>query len=307
MKKILLSLILMILSESYYSQLSVTPNQTATNLANYLLGGGVTITNAQLTCPTGANAIFTNGSTTNLGLNSGVLLTTGSAAAAAGANTNVLNTNNGTGGIAQMAPITGTSSNLDGCLLEFDIYPQCSPLNIRYKFASDEYPEYVNSGFNDGFGFFISGPNPLGGNYTNFNLATVPGSSSPVTIDNINSGVNSIYYIANGGSTIAYDGMTTVLTGSANVTPCANYHLILAITDGGDALFDSGVFLQQSGISCVGPTVTATSSAGGGGGGVICAGQSATLTASGATTYSWSTGSTSSSIVVSLQQLRPIP
>jgi gliding motility-associated-like protein len=299
MKKILLSLILMILSESYYSQLAVTPNQTATNLANYLLGGGVTITNAQLTCPTGANAIFTNGATTNLGLNSGVILTTGLASSIPAGNGVFASTNNGAGGIAAMAPLTGTSSNFDGCMLEFDINPHCSPLNIRYKFASEEYPEYVNSGYNDGFGFFISGPNPLGGNYTNLNLATVPGSSTPITIDNVNSSSNSAYYITNSGSTIVYDGMTTVLTGSANVTPCANYHLILAITDGGDGVYDSGVFLQQSGISCVGPTVTATSSASGGGGGVICAGQSATLSASGATTYSWSTGSTSPSITVS--------
>ncbi len=299
MKKILLSLILMILSESYYSQLSVTPNQTATNLANYLLGGGVTITNAQLTCPTGANGIFTNGATTNLGFTNGVVLTTGLAAAIPAGNGVVASTDNGAGGIAQMAPLTGTSSNFDGCMLEFDINPHCSPLNIRYKFASDEYPEYEQTGVNDGFGFFISGPNPLGGNYTNFNLATVPGSSTPITIDDVNSTSNAAYYVTNTGSTIVYDGMTTVLTGSANVTPCANYHLILAITDGGDGIIDSGVFLQQSGISCVGPTVTATSSAGGGGGGVICAGQSATLTASGATTYSWSTGSTNQSIVVS--------
>ena len=114
----------------------------------------------------------------------------------------------------------------------------------------------------------------------------------PVTIDNINSSSNSGYYITNNGPWIVYDGFTTVLTGSANVVPCANYHLRLAITDGGDAAYDSGVFLEQSGISCISPTVNAANA-------TICAGQSATLTATGATTYSWSTGSTASSIVVS--------
>ena len=293
MKKILLSFILLILSESYYAQLSVTPNQTATNLANFLLGGGVTVTNAVLTCPTGANGIFTNGATTNLGINSGVVLSTGLVSSIPAGNGTQASTNNGAAGFNAMAPITGTSSNYDGCMLEFDIVPHCSPLNIKYKFASEEYPEYVNSGVNDAFGFFIDGPNPLGGNYTNFNLATVPGSGTPITIDNVNSSSNSAYYQTNSGSTIVYDGMTTVLTGSANVTPCAQYHLTLAITDGGDAIYDSGVFLQQSGISCNTPTVAASNPA------AICAGQSATLSASGTTTYSWSTGSTSSSIVVS--------
>ncbi len=293
MKKSLLSVFFVLTCLFSFSQLSVTPNQTATNLANYLLGGGVTISNAQLTCPTGANGIFTNGATTNLGFSNGVVLSTGLVANIPNGNGAQASTNNGAAGIPAMAPLTGTSSNYDGCMLEFDINPHCSPLNILYKFASEEYPEYVNSGVNDGFGFFISGPNPGGGTYNNFNLATVPGSSTPITIDNVNSSSNSAYYQTNSGSTIVYDGMTTVLTGSANVTPCANYHLILAITDGGDAIYDSGVFLQQSGISCVSPTVSAANPA------AICAGQSATLSASGTTTYSWSTGSTSSSIVVS--------
>lgn len=292
MKKIVLFLTLWLCSVASFAQLSVAPNQNATNLANYLLGGGVTITNAVLTCPGNANAIFTNGATTNLGINSGIVLTTGSAPNIANTNGYNSNVNNGAAGFASMAPITGTSSNYDGCMLEFDINPKCSPLNIRYKFASEEYPEYVGQGYNDAFGFFISGPNPLGGNYSNYNLAVVPGTSLPVTIDNINSGYNSSYYIANGGNTIAYDGMTTVLTGSANVVPCSNYHLRLAITDGGDQFYDSGVFLEQSGISCVAPVVNANNA-------TICAGQSATLTATGASTYSWSTGSTASSIVVS--------
>lgn len=292
MKKVILLLALWLCSVTTFAQLSVAPNQNATNLANYLLGGGVTISNAVLTCPSSANAIFTNGATTNLGLNSGIVLTTGSAANIANGNGTTTSINNGAAGIAALAPISGTSSNYDGCMLEFDINPKCSPLNIRYKFASEEYPEYVNMGYNDAFGFFISGPNPLGGNYTNHNLAVVPGGSQPVTIDNINSGNNSSYYITNSGSTIVYDGMTTMLTGSANVVPCANYHLILAITDGGDPNYDSGVFLEQSGISCVAPAVNANNS-------TICAGQSTTLTATGASTYSWSTGSTATSIVVS--------
>ena len=292
MKKLVLFLAVWACSVTAFAQLSVAPNQNATNLANYLLGGGVTITNAVLTCPGNANAIFTNGATTNLGINSGIVLTTGSAPNIANTNSYNSNVNNGAAGFASMSPITGTSSNYDGCMLEFDINPKCSPLNIRYKFASEEYPEYVGLGYNDAFGFFISGPNPLGGNYSNYNLAVVPGTSLPVTIDNINSGYNSSYYIPNSGNTIVYDGMTTVLTGSANVVPCANYHLRLAITDGGDPNYDSGVFLEQSGISCAAPVVNANNA-------TICAGQSATLTATGASTYSWSTGSTASSIVVS--------
>ncbi|HRD38464.1 MAG TPA: choice-of-anchor L domain-containing protein, partial [Bacteroidia bacterium] len=47
-----------------------------------------------------------------------------------------------------------------------------------------------------------------------------------------------------------YDGFTTPLTASVNVTPCQTYHLKLAIADAGDCDYDSGVFLEYQGISC---------------------------------------------------------
>ena len=300
MKKVLLSILLLLFGFAGFSQLGVAPNQTATNLANYLLGTGVTISNASLTCPTAANGFFSNGTASGLGINNGVLLTTGSAAAVANAASGNSSVNSGGSGIPAMATLAGASSTFNGCLLEFDIVPRCSPLNIRYKFGSEEYPEWVSSGYNDAFGFFISGPDPGGGSYSNLNLAKVPGTGQAVSIDNINATTNSAYYINNSASTtIEYDGLTTVLTGSAAVTPCASYHLILAIVDAGDVNYDSGVFLEQSGISCNAPNVSGSSSASGGGGGVICAGQTVTLTASGATDYDWSTGATTSSIVVS--------
>ena len=70
--------------------------------------------------------------------------------------------------------------------------------SFNYVFASEEYLEYVGS-INDAFGFFLSGPNPAGGNYVNVNLAIVPGTANtPVTIDNVNDATNSNYYIDNG-------------------------------------------------------------------------------------------------------------
>ncbi|MES2515244.1 MAG: choice-of-anchor L domain-containing protein, partial [Bacteroidota bacterium] len=300
MKKVLLSILFLIFGLSGFAQLGVSPNQTATNLANYLLGTGVTISNASMTCPAAANGFFSNGTAAGLGINNGVLLTTGNAVNSAGSAAGNWSVDNGGGGFAAMTALTGASSTYNGCLLQFDIVPVCSPLNIRYKFGSEEYPEWVSSGFNDAFGFFITGPDPGGGSYSNLNLAKVPGSTQAVSIDNINASSNTAYYINNAASgTIAYDGLTTVLTGSADVVPCQSYHLVLAIVDAGDRNYDSGVFLEQSGISCVTPNVTTSSTAGGGSGGTICAGQTVTLTASGATDYDWSTGATTNSIVVS--------
>ena len=280
------------------AQLSISPNQTATNLVNSLLGGGVTISSPTLTCPGMSNGIFSNGATTSLGFNAGVLLSTGAVADAANAASYFASSSNGGSPIPAMG-----SSTFDGCYLGFVIEPKCNNLNIRYRFGSEEYPAYVGSSFNDAFGFFISGPNPAGGNYTNYNMATVPtATNTGVSINTINNGTsnsgpctNCGYYVNNNGNPyIVVDGITTALTAKADVTPCASYTLFMAIVDRGDNAFDSQVFLEQSGISCNTPTlVTNTTNT------VICNGQSATLSASGVSTYSWSTGSTGNSIVVS--------
>lgn len=50
-----------------------------------------------------------------------------------------------------------TSATLGG-LLEFDFCPAVGQASFDYIFGSDEYPEWTNTQYNDGFGFFVSGP-----------------------------------------------------------------------------------------------------------------------------------------------------
>ncbi|MBS1636399.1 MAG: choice-of-anchor L domain-containing protein [Bacteroidetes bacterium] len=237
------------------AQLLVSPNSNASTLVNQIVGNNVTITNVSLNCNSQGSGIFlSNGS--NIGLTTGILLTTGLAQTAMGPNNQ---TGAGTG-LASCSTCPNFSdgdlssiepqAKYDGCRLEFDIKPICNKLQIRYVFASEEYPEYVGHNFNDAFGFFISGPNPGGGSYSGYNIARLS-NGTPVSIDNINSGSNGSYYVDNtGGATVQYDGFTTPLTALADVVPCATYHLKLVIADAGDDIYDSGVFLEYKGIGC---------------------------------------------------------
>ena len=108
----------------------------------------------------------------------------------------------------------------------------------------------------------ISGPSISGIQ----NIALIPNTNLPVTISSVNEGIigqaiyqpdstypwchlnYTPYYIDNTsppGSSVQYDGFTTVLTASAAVVPCQTYHIRLAIADGGnDDTWDSGVFLE---------------------------------------------------------------
>lgn len=45
-----------------------------------------------------------------------------------------------------------------GSILEFDFQPYIEKATFDYIFASEEYPEWVYQGYNDVFGFFVTGP-----------------------------------------------------------------------------------------------------------------------------------------------------
>jgi gliding motility-associated-like protein len=237
-----------------FSQLNVSNTYTPQQLVqNILVGGGAAVSNISFSGSPLEIGDFSNGSSTNIGLNSGILLCTGNIINAIGPNNATgKGTNVGGGSNALLANLIPGYSIYDAAVLEFDFVPLSDTIKFEYVFASEEYPEYVNSNFNDVFGFFISGVNPSGGNYVNKNIAIIPGTSLPVSIDNVNNGTtnsgpctNCSYYVNNtNGTTIQYDAFTTVLTSWALVTPCLTYHIKIAIGDAGDHIYDSGVFLK---------------------------------------------------------------
>ena len=236
---------------------SMTPEQLVQNV---LIGSGVSAFNVVYTGNVN-NAIcsFSNGGTTNLGIQEGIILSSGVAAEAANPASFHASTNNFTAGDPDLDMLPGVLGTNDASILEFDFIPQSDSLTFRYVFGSEEYPTFVNQ-FNDVFAFFISGPNPSGGNYINENIALVPGTTLPVSINNVNNGntntgpcVNCEYYINNeDGSTICYDGFTTVLEATAILTACSTYHMKLTIADDLDEVYDSGVFLEANSFSATG-------------------------------------------------------
>ena len=292
------------LSISINAQITITPGGTATSIINTLVSNGIVVTNPIINCGAAAYGSYTgNLGAGGIGLsNGGIMLTTGSAAGADGPNNSTLS------GIAVVGydyadpqlttqPGAGTPPpSFDNCRLEFDMTPICSSFNISFVFGSEEYPEWVTGAYNDGFGIFVSGPNPLGGNYTNYNMARLP-NGQLVSIDNVNSNLNSGYFNTNNTGVMQYDGYTDGLTAQLSVIPCSTYHIKIIIADAGDEVYDSGIFLGAGSFSCSTPALAITSSPP-----TICAGSSTTLTASTAAsggTYLWSPGgATTQSITV---------
>lgn len=215
---ILISALVLAFSLPARAQLSINQNLTPNNMVqNILMGQDVEISNVSFNgvsgsiipslYPTiGQMGRFT-GANTVLGFN-GVFLCTGNAQTIlAGPNNVLMATSTGqAGGGFEITPdldlshLTGWPDWIYGgnnignkSVLEFDFVPFNDMVSFNYVFSSEEYERWACSHYNDAFGLFISGPGiptNINGPFTNnaMNIAFIPGSLAPVTINSVNSG-----------------------------------------------------------------------------------------------------------------------
>jgi len=265
---------------SIFGQLTVENSQSADYyVRNVLLGKGVQVDSIRHYGMERGMGQF-DAETSLIGLKSGLVLSTGNADSIIGPNDNPHYSSMGI--LPLEAELRAAmrrgdrdlnrlcrSRTTDITIIEFDFIPEKNSIEFNYVFASEEYPEYAGSAFNDVFGFFISGPGIKGKK----NLAVLPDGKTTVSVNNINKNKNKKYFRENSSSItrmqkilmsdeklkkkqklyqeIQFDGLTTVLKVKCDVIPFQTYHLKIAIGDVADAALDSGVFLEAGSLSSV--------------------------------------------------------
>jgi hypothetical protein len=184
-----------------------------------------------------------------LGLNSGLVLSTGIITGSQQPSSVFNNTFLGTSGdvdIANFGALAGQNpTNYDACIVEFDFTPTLSDtIKFTYVLASEEYPEYANTSFTDRFLFLVSSNN---GPYSN--IAFLPGTTIPVEINSVNATVNPQYYIDNllgpNAGNFVFDAYTTPFIAKFFAQTGITYHIKLVIADVSDSAFDSAIFLDE--------------------------------------------------------------
>jgi hypothetical protein len=154
MKKILFFSAFLCIHFSVIAQVNIVSNNVAATLAQTLVGTGVTISNPTINCgaapagsPNLASGIFT-ATNSNLGLDSGIILTTGKAASGPGligGNGPVANFASGVtgnGGDPDLTTLIG-GTTFDKCILEFDFVTTGDSVKFDYVFGSEEYLSYT--------------------------------------------------------------------------------------------------------------------------------------------------------------------
>ena len=279
-------------------------NPLIDSLVGKLVGNGVIVENIRSNLSETCRALGTFKSDPQLfgGIRSGLMMVTGVADTMAGANNggiisrniNYSDTVDGCSSGRQLlnAVLAANSTTVrqatDCATIQFDIIPATDSIKFNYVFASEEYNTFVCSNFNDIFGFFIRGPGIAGDqslapSFPNTkNIALIPGTDLPVSINTVNNGtagsgtpanctftpqgIASYVDNTNGQATnqfifnnLRFNGLTTKLQAAVKVIPCQTYTLTLTISDVTDRSYDSGVFIEAGSLRSSGVTLAQTS------------------------------------------------
>lgn len=231
------------------AELTYQTSASALAMANTIFGPGVTVTGASYTGPSGSSAIYSNGQLAAgvVPSDTGVILSTGNAASftqssgdpnrSSGTSTNTTGVNNN----SLFNQLAGRAT-YDAVWLDVDFIPDADQIAIKFVFASEEYPEYISSQFNDVVGIWVNGSNvPISvGNgqtgVTNINQVTQPN----LMISNTNDAYNT-----------EMDGFTVTLSLTMNVTPGQVNSIRIGIADTSDASYDSNLLIAADSVQSV--------------------------------------------------------
>ena len=228
------------------AELTYNTAATALQMADAIFGDGVIVHSATFTGDPAASAIYSNGQLAPgvVPSDTGVILSTGRVVdftqssgdpnRSAGTTTDTSGPNNN----ALFNALAGAST-FDASFLEVSFTPSGSMMTMRFVFASEEYPEYINSSFNDVVGVWVNGVSvPM----------TVNGGTA--SVNNINGATQQNLFVDN--QTDAFntemDGFTVTLSLSIPVTAGVPNTIRIGIADVGDAAFDSNLLIAGDSI-----------------------------------------------------------
>lgn len=256
MKQILFIFIFSI-SNYFFSQININySNNPIPLMSDKLNGSGVTISNINYGGNETSIGTF-SADINNFNISEGIVLTTGDLN-----NLSILGPNDKQGegvnlgmvGSDHLSSLINNTSTYDAVVIGFDIIPDNDNIILNYIFASEEFPEFYQSIFNDIMGIFISGP----GYDTLTNIAKNH-NDQIICVNNVYEPAYPAFYIENGDGTqapynnsnkfIEFDGFTSKIQAYATTIPGENYKLYIIVADANDGIYNSAVFIEANSVT----------------------------------------------------------
>lgn len=229
------------------AKLPIWEKASALDMANKIFGDGVSVINASYNGWSEASGIFMKGNAIAPELtpsDRGVILSTGRASdvtQSSGEANQSANTTTNTSGIDNDPDFNALAgaNTYDGSVLEVAFIPTGTTYSLHFVYASEEYPEFVNSVFNDLVGVWV--------NDMPVDVAVGGGNSS---IETINGGNNTNLYRSNTDAQFntEMDGFTVTLSLKLNVVANETNTLRIGVADVADSNYDTNLLIAESSI-----------------------------------------------------------
>ncbi|CUH51395.1 Hint domain-containing protein [Shimia marina] len=228
-------------------RLPVNTNASAIEMAETIFGDDVTILNASINVQNSSSGIYTNGDTISPGVtpsDEGVILSTGRATNFTNSNgafnqrTNRSSNTNGEDDNPEFNALAGART-FDASYLDVSFEAsEAGQMTMQFVFASEEYPEFTNSVYQDFVAVSING--------SYVPLAIGDGDVDP---RNINAGTNESLFVNNTGGiyNTEMDGFTQTMTLTFNINEGVN-DLRIVIADVSDNRYDSSLLIAGGSV-----------------------------------------------------------
>lgn len=229
------------------AELPIQTNVSAMQMAEAMFGTGIQIVSATYQGDPASAGIYSEGDTIAPEVtpaDRGVILSTGRASdfTNSSGDVNLISSTTtdtaGVDGDSGLNAIAGAPT-FDGAIFQADFIPAGSTLTMQITFSSEEYLEYVGSGFNDAVGVWVNGQK-----------AQLTVGDGDISINNINPSTNGNLYVDNANDiyNTEMDGFTVTLTLKAPVIPGQVNTIRIGIADGGDSAYDSNLLIAGDSI-----------------------------------------------------------
>jgi len=224
-------------------EIPIDRGASATEMAETIFGDGVTVVSASYTGDRDSSGIYTEGDSIAPGVmpsDTGVMFSTGDLRSFTNNNASQSNlsgstTSNSSGpnNNADFNAAAGTNT-YDASFIDAEFIPTGDTLTMQFVFASEEYPEFTNSVFQDFVGVWVNGE-----------FVEISVGDGDIDPGNLNGGNNANLFQDNTGDAFntEMDGITVTLTLTMPVNSGEVNTIRIGIADVADSNYDSTLII----------------------------------------------------------------
>jgi hypothetical protein len=229
------------------AELTYNINASALTMAQTIFGSQTTIVRASYTGDSRSSGTYSNGDALSPEAtpgNSGIILSTGQVRDFTQSNgdpnrsTSTSTDTSGPNNNALFNALAGTNT-YDAAWLDVDFIPTTNVITMQFVFASDEYPEYINTQFNDVVGVWVNGT-----------VVPLAIGNGQISVNNVNNVTTQNLYVnnTNDAYNTEMDGFTVTMSLVMNVNPGVVNSIRIGIADVGDAQYDSNLLIAADSV-----------------------------------------------------------